>query len=150
MEGEEELGLKGEGGVRGDFLDQQLEGVKANAAEWVDSGLALDVLAFHTTPLLTAKERSREELLTTYKHRAGDIPALVQEMPRLFLPSDTSRDDEQRATRLCHDTMAPLGRQRYDKSETPAQRARRINESALEASTDASPTRPADRRSLCA
>jgi len=102
MTREQYLALKKDGVLLGNFLDQHLETLKSSQAEWVDSGLALDVLAFHTTPLLTAKERNREELLTTYKHRAADIPAVVQEMQTLFLLSDTSRDDEQPATRLCH------------------------------------------------
>ena len=83
--------LKKEGVLLGDFLDQQLATLRSNHSEWVDSGLALDVLSFHTTPLLTAKERSREELLTTYHHRAAEIPKVVQDMQKLFRPSKPRR-----------------------------------------------------------
>ena len=124
--------LKKEGVLLGDFLDQQLATLRSNHPEWVDSGLALDVLSFHTTPLLTAKERSREELLTTYQHRAAEIPTVVQEMQKLFLLSDPSRDDERLATRLCHDTLTPLVRDRCDHSDKPGQRARRIVESRVD------------------
>jgi hypothetical protein len=50
------LALKAEGLGLGDFLDQQLEALKAEHAEWVDSGFALDVLSYHVTPSLTTRE----------------------------------------------------------------------------------------------
>jgi len=125
------LALKKKGLLLADFLDQQLETLRLTKGEWVESGLALDVLAFHTTPSRTAQERSAQELQTTYRHRAGDIPAGVQEMQNLFLLSDTSRDNEQRSTRLCHDTIAPIVRDRLEASENPGQRARRILESRI-------------------
>ena len=124
--------LKKEGVLLGDFLDQQLAALKPAHAEWVDSGLALDLLAYHTTPMLTAQECSLDNLLAQYKHRAADVPALIQELETLFLLSDTSRDDGQKATRLCHDTLAPLVRQRYATSEQPGQKARRIIESRVD------------------
>jgi tetratricopeptide (TPR) repeat protein len=125
------LALKKKGLLLADFLDQQLETLRVSQREWVESGLALDVLAFHTTPLRTAQERSAQELLTAYRHRAGEIPAGVQEMQNLFLLSDTSRDTEQHSTRLCHDTIAPIVRDRLEASENPGQRARRILESRI-------------------
>ena len=124
--------LKKEGLLLGDFLDQQLEALRPVRAEWVESGLALDLLAYHTTPMLTARECGLDELLARYQHRAADIPPLLQEMENLFLLSDTSRDDGHKATRLCHDTLAPLVRQRYATSESPGQRARRIIESRVD------------------
>ena len=122
--------LKKEGLLLGDFLDQQLEALRAIHAEWVDSALALDVLAFHTTPLLTARQCGREQLLATYQHhRAEELEELMQAMQQLFLLSDPSGDVERRITRLCHDTLAPLVRQRFDRSDKPGQRARRTIES---------------------
>ena len=120
--------LKREGLLLGDFLDQQIEALKGKQAPWVESGLVLDVLAFHTTSLLTAKERSSGELAERYSHRQ-DMPGLVQEMATLFLVSDTSGENEQKTTRLSHDTLAPTVRQRFEHSEKPGQRARRILES---------------------
>lgn len=61
--------LEEEGLGLGDFLDQQLEklGQAENKhEEWVNSGLALDVLDLHVTPSLTARECSQDELLVLY------------------------------------------------------------------------------------
>ncbi len=131
MTWEQYLTLKKEGLLLGDFLDQQLESLRSTAYEWVESGLALDVLAFHTTRSRTAEERNLQELLTTYRHRARELPKSLQEMQSLYLLADTSRDNEHRATRLCHDTIAPLIRDRLEASEHPGQRARRILESRV-------------------
>ena len=35
----------------------------------MDSGLALDLLAYHTTPLGTAEQRTMTDLEQTYRHR---------------------------------------------------------------------------------
>ncbi len=140
--------LKKEGVLLGDFLDQQLAALKPAHGEWVDSGLALDLLAYHTTTLLTARECSLDDLLAQYKHRAADLPALIQELETLFLLSDTSRDDGQKATRLCHDTLAPLVRQRYATSEQPGQKARRIIESRVDDWVEGSATGLLDDGSL--
>ena len=142
--------LKKEGVLLGDFLDQQLDALQAAHAEWVESGLALDVLTYHITPLGTAKECPLEELLATYRHRASDIPSLIQELIGLFLLSDTSRDDGRNATRLCHDTLAPLVRQRYARSEHLGQRARRIIENRVDDWVEGSETGLLDEGSLAA
>jgi WD40 repeat protein len=140
--------LKEEGLLLGDFLDQQFEALKAKQAAWADSGLALDILAFHTTPLLTAKGRTHAELTAHYSHCQKEMPALLQEMQSLFLLSDTSGDNEQQSTRLSHDTLAPLVRQRFDHSEKPGQRARRILESRAEDWSEGSETGLLDTGSL--
>ncbi|HTX39853.1 MAG TPA: trypsin-like peptidase domain-containing protein [Bryobacteraceae bacterium] len=128
MTAEDYRSLKQEGLLLVDFLDQQLAALKSSHAEWVESGLALDVLACHTTAVLSSRECTLDELLAMYKHRAADIPALLQELQDLFLLSDSSPDDSRRATRLCHDTLAAVVRQRYAISENPGQRSRRILE----------------------
>lgn len=140
--------LKEEGLLLGDFLDQQIEALKTKQAAWAESGLALDVLAFHTTPLLTAKQRNQSELTEHYSHCQQETPALLQEMQSLFLLSDTSGDNEQKSTRLSHDTLAPLVRQRFDQSEKPGQKARRILESRAEDWTEGSETGLLDAGSL--
>jgi WD40 repeat protein len=119
-----------EGTLLGDFLDQQLAELRKRLPEMVDSGLALDVLAYHTTPLLTSKERHIRELLHTYAHRPDDIVILVSECEQLFLLVDAAPDQQgqYQATRLSHDTLAPLVRVRYDQSERVGQRACRIIE----------------------
>jgi hypothetical protein len=120
--------LKAAGLGLGDFLDQQLDATRTSHAEWVDSGLALDVLDQHVTPSLTAREWGLDELLDTYKHRKAEVPGLVQELKDKSLLVDPSQDNDRRVTRLCHDTLGVLVRQRFGASVKPGQRARRILE----------------------
>jgi hypothetical protein len=122
--------LRQDGLLLGDFLDQQLSRLGERAPELLSSGLALDVLAFHTTPLLTSPVRSRDELLTTYAHRAADLLPLLRLCQELYLLTHTAGDSAtaDRSTRLSHDTLAPLVRARFDESVRPGQRARRLLE----------------------
>ncbi len=120
--------LRNDGVAFGDFLDQQLVEFGKVHPQEADSGLAMDILAYHTTPLLTSKQRSRRELLASYAHCAAAVPELLQSMARLFLLSDSSSDSGENATRLSHDTLAPLVRQRFDQSDKVGQRARRVVE----------------------
>ncbi|HEY0556142.1 MAG TPA: trypsin-like peptidase domain-containing protein, partial [Thermoanaerobaculia bacterium] len=128
----------------GEFLDRQLEKLggahelegwserpAGQRAEVVESGLVFDLLAFHTTPLLTAEQRTESELRERYRHRAEILTDLVLALKALFLLTDPAGDRALSAagTRLGHDTLAPLVRQRYDVSVWPGQRARRILES---------------------
>jgi hypothetical protein len=123
--------LKREGLLLGDFLDRQVAALREWRAELVDSGLALDVLAYHTTRLGTSAQRTAAELAREYRHRGEVMPALVQRCRDLSLlvePTSTGQTTEQ-ATRLTHDTLAPLVRERFETSEHPGQRARRILDS---------------------
>ena len=114
-----------------DFLGRQLQAFRGMQFDVVDSGLALDLLAYHTTPLGTAEQRTVTDLEQTYNHRKDALPALVQECRDLYLLVDPSQNQpgQPRASRLTHDTLAPHVRVRFDKSEAPGQRARRILES---------------------
>ncbi|MFZ1475686.1 MAG: SUMF1/EgtB/PvdO family nonheme iron enzyme, partial [Anaerolineae bacterium] len=114
-----------------DFLGRQLGVLHGKLPEAVDSGLALDLLAHHTTPLGTAEQRTLAELEQTYGHRQDVLPALVQECRDLYLLVDPSRNqpDQPPASRLTHDTLAPHVRKRFDESVAPGQQARRILES---------------------
>ncbi|MBK9094597.1 MAG: ATP-binding protein [Anaerolineae bacterium] len=114
-----------------DFLARQLGVLHGKLPEAVDSGLALDLLAHHTTPLGTAEQRTLAELEQTYGHRQDVLPALVQECRDLYLLVDPSRNqpDQPPASRLTHDTLAPHVRKRFDESVAPGQQARRILES---------------------
>ena len=115
----------------GDFLEQQLAGLHAQHPAVVDSGLALDLLAFHTTPLGTAEERTLAELRDLYRHQDDILLALVRTCQDLYLLTDPSADQpvSAPASRLAHDTLAPLVRARFDESDAPGQRARRVMES---------------------
>lgn len=128
--------MKRDGILLDDFLDRQLTVVKKWRAEPVDSGLVLDLLACHTTPLGTAAQVNARELAERYAHRA-DLPHIVQKNKDLYLLVDVANgsiDDknangpETHSTRLAHDTLAPLVRKRYEESDAPGQHARRILE----------------------
>lgn len=122
--------LRGEGLALEDFLSQQLNELHAREAEAVDSGLALDVLAFHTTRLGTAEERTQAVLQETYAHTQTPVLTLVQRLQDLYLLVDPAKNQpgQARAARLAHDTLAPIVRARFEESDAPAQRARRVLE----------------------
>ena len=124
--------LKKQGILLKDFLDQQLDKVRERDREAVESGLALDLLAFHTTPMGTAEQHTPEELENEYGHRRDALDALVQQYKDLYLLSDPSPDRDEASgkspTRLAHDTLAPLVRKRFSMSVAPGQIARRILE----------------------
>lgn len=114
-----------------EFLDRQLARLKEQQAEVVASGLALDLLTFHTTDLGTAEQRDFAALQKEYHHRAPILADLVRSFQNLYLLVDPAADqaDAVPRSRLAHDTLAPLVRARFDESDAPGQRARRILES---------------------
>lgn len=122
--------LRAEGLGLDDFLEQQLDALHIRQPEPVDTGLALDLLAYHTTPLGTAEQRTAPDLEATYNHRAEVLPHLVHHCQDLYLLVDPAHNQPDRpsASRLAHDTLAPLIRKRFDESDLPGQRARRILE----------------------
>jgi WD domain, G-beta repeat/AAA ATPase domain/CHAT domain len=146
--------LKKDGILLSDFLDQQLVEVKKSNSEYMESGLALDVLTYHTTDLGTAGQRTRKELQDEYKHRTDALPTLIQQFKDLYLPADSSADtnseDESTATRLAHDTLSPLVRERFGKSMALGQRARRILENRSVEWRDGQQGNPLDESDLAA
>ncbi len=122
------LSLKRKGILLRDFLDQQLLELQQWQSDVVDSGLALDLLAHHTTALGTADVLSAEALPDSYAHRQDILQDLIQRCKDLYLLVDPADDtcEAGSGTRLSHDTLAPLIRSRFDDSEKPGQRARRI------------------------
>jgi CHAT domain-containing protein len=125
--------LRKQGLALSDFLDQQLVALRAELTEAVDSGLALDLLAYHTTPLGTAEQRVLAHLEETYHHRADVLPGLLQRCQDLYLLVDPAENQPDRpaASRLAHDTLAPIVRDRFSRSERPGQVARRILENRV-------------------
>ena len=120
--------LRRKGILLGDFLERQLTNLRAWRPDAVDAGLVLDLLEFYTTPLGSASERSAIELTAAYGHIGPDLAALLERCNDLYLLTDLGRGGggKTRSMRLAHDTLAPLVRERYDRSDRPAQRARRI------------------------
>ncbi|RIK77459.1 hypothetical protein DCC62_09485, partial [candidate division KSB1 bacterium] len=117
--------LKDQGILLEDFLKQQLDKLQEWQPEVVKSGLALDVLAFHTTSLGTAEQHSKARLEQVYRHRLEVLPALVQQCQDLYLLADSPQEvvDKEPATRLAHDTLAAPVRKQFDESARPGQRA---------------------------
>lgn len=130
--------LRREGLLLGDFLDQQLARIRAAMPELVDSGFALDVLAYHTTPLLAAQQRSHADLMACYRHRVADLMRLLALFRQTWVLVDAAGDGSGNlyATRLGHDSLAPLVRARFDASVAPGPRARRLIEGRSAASPD--------------
>ncbi|HZF11033.1 MAG TPA: CHAT domain-containing protein, partial [Thermoanaerobaculia bacterium] len=123
-------GMKRRGLLLDDFLAEQLRALREQRPEAVDSGLVLDLLFFHTTPLGTAESRSAAEVAERYGHRP-EIPELVGHCKDRYLLAGGGEDGAAEAsdrptTRLAHDTLAPLVRRRFESSDLPGQRALRI------------------------
>jgi len=112
------------------ILDQQLTTLHKQQPAPVDSGLTLDLLAFHTTPQGYAAEHSQDELRQVYSHQQTALEPLVRGCKELYLLVDPKENQPNQppGSRLAHDTLAPLVRLRFDKSDKPGQRARRILE----------------------
>ncbi|TWU10143.1 nSTAND1 domain-containing NTPase [Allorhodopirellula heiligendammensis] len=129
-----------------DFLDQQIEEIHRRRPNAVDSGLLLDVIALHTTPLGTADQCSLKELQDAYSHVSTVLPDLLQHCQDLYVLSiaDNSANAGSQTTRLAHDTIAPLVRQRFEQSDKPGQRARRILDARVRECTDGRRLTPLD------
>ena len=124
--------LYDEGILLQDLLDHGLEALKHWNLNVVESGLALDVLAYHTTDQVTAQTRSIAKMKVRYGHRSdvldGLLACCVEQY--LLIEADAGTDPAfpVPATRLGHDTLAPLVLSRFRNSYAPGQRARRLLE----------------------
>ncbi len=129
--------MKRKGILLDDFLEQQLAELATWRRDTVSSGLALDLLAHHTTPLGTAETRQAVEVVARYGGRP-DVVALLGQCKDLYLLVGTVHVQEGElapvgndpadlgTTRLAHDTLAPLVRRRFEASMLPGQRATRL------------------------
>lgn len=98
-----------------DFLDRKLAELKREHPAWSRSGLALDVLNEHTTDLDFAAERSEPALQQRFPRQAQELPKVLAYFKDRFLLAEAARQgrDAGRATRLVHDTLAPLVRRKW-------------------------------------
>jgi len=110
-----------------ELVQQQLEQLETAWPEQLQSGLALDVLQGFTTPLSTAAVQANEAVLNTYSH-VPNFPDFFNTLKNTYLLLEQGKY----ATRLAHDALAPLIRQRFAASDKPGQRAARILESKKE------------------
>lgn len=120
--------LKRDGILLQDFLDQQIAAFGQRYAKAHESGLLLDLLAQHTTSLGTADQRPVEQLQKQYSHLGTSLGDILQQCQDLYLltMATSAHKEIAKTTRLAHDTLAPLVRDKFDKSDKPGQRARRI------------------------
>lgn len=122
------LQMKRDGILLRDFLNQQIASFRQRFPDAVDSGLLLDIVAMHTTPLGTANQCSIAQLQTEYAHLGATLAGILQHCQDLYLltMSTSAQKESSDSTRLAHDTLAPLVREQFDHSDKPGQRARRI------------------------
>jgi WD40 repeat protein len=127
--------LKREGFLLNDVLEEGLKAMRNWRAELVDSGFALDLLEFHTTPLGTAETRTWRDLQERYAHRLEvlDECLRIAEASYLLIPAESKPGrsvggPDRPPNRLAHDTLAPLVRERFRASMAAGQRARRLLE----------------------
>ena len=121
--------LRQEGRLLDHFFEEQLASLHESLPEATDSGLAIDLLAFHTTPLGTGATRRIEDLWERYgSKRREKVLGLVRKCEDRYLLADPVDPADTGTTRLAHDILAPLVRQRFDASDLPGQRALRILE----------------------
>lgn len=123
--------LKRDGILLQDFFDQQMAAIRTWEQEIQtqveSSGLALDILNFHVTALVTADTRELDNLRRLYDHRAEVLDRLLHKFQSLYLLTGLN----ERQTRLAHDTLAPIVQHRMRVSDYPGQRALRILESKM-------------------
>src|SRR5271157_2941986 len=125
--------LRDEGYLLRDVLEEGLKAVRQWHEDVESSGLALDVLVHHVTEFDTAAQRTRTELAARYPPRAEVLPSLLDKLKDGYLLIEADARSEPSApavpaTRLAHDTLAPLVHARFRTSVAPGQRARRLLE----------------------
>lgn len=113
-----------------DFLNEKLKELESWNEEFVKSGLLHDLLFEHVSKLNTASSLTHDRLEEIYSDRLKDIQELVQACKNSGLLVDLRRDEteDSRASRLTHDALAPVVRARFEESDRPGQRARKILE----------------------
>ena len=118
--------LRKQGILLDDFFQQQMSEIKAwgqqLALDVEKSGLALDILYYHTTPLGTAESRDLGKLRELYQHRADILGQLIGKFNSLYLLTSLGKEK----SALAHDTLAPIVQKQLNESDKPGQRALRI------------------------
>jgi len=81
--------LKDQGFLLKDVLDAGLKSLKEWRTEVVDSGFALDLLEYHTTPLGTAETHTRAQLVERYPHRTDVLDQCLRICEKSYLTEPT-------------------------------------------------------------
>lgn len=120
--------LQNKGIYLDDFFRTQIETLDnwstTQAVPVVASGLALDLLHYHTTDFGTAESRAKTDLLDIYQHHQLILPQLLQKLTSLYLLSESGHHK----STLAHDTLAPIIQNAVKSSNRPGQRALRLLE----------------------
>ncbi|MGB0861804.1 MAG: ATP-binding protein [Saprospiraceae bacterium] len=125
--------LKKQGIMMEDFFHQQMVKLKNWKPELEASGLALDILNFHTTALGTAGMKNVDEIKERYQHQTHEVDALIDKFKELYLLTDIGY----KQTGLSHDTLAPIVNFEIRESDKSGQRAyRTLTNNALEFEDD--------------
>ena len=115
-----------------DFFHQQMNKIlyweNALGKTAYNSGLALDILHFHTTAFNTAESRTLEDLRDKYQHQADILEKLIVQFKDRYLLT-TTKDNKKIA--LAHDLLAPVIHKANRDSDKPGQRAKRILEAKV-------------------
>ncbi len=123
--------LRKQGVFLEDFFQEQMLVLKASEEEFtfpiVSTGLALDILNYHTTKFGTAESRAFSQLVEQYSHQQPIVPVLLQKLKSLYLLSDDGKEN----TTLAHDTLAPIVQNAIKLSEKTGQRALRLLETKM-------------------
>jgi hypothetical protein len=120
------------------FVPQQIQLLEKTHRAAVDSGLIDDILDYHTTDAETAAAKDLDDLLQRYAlgppdppRSAAEIVSILEALKRVNLLTESVGGSGQSQTRLAHDTLAPVIRDRFRRSAHPGQRARRLLEARM-------------------
>jgi WD40 repeat protein len=117
--------LKKQGIVMTDFLNQQLDLVYEQQPDAARTGLAVDLLTFHTTAAGTSRQRTREEIIKAYGQPESELWGILEACSATALLTEVDG-----GFRLSHDTLGPVVRQKFVESQLPGQRAKRLLDAA--------------------
>jgi WD40 repeat protein len=138
--------MKSQGYLMEDVLEGGLKAIGRWNPAVEESGLALDLLEYHTTDLGTASQHTRAELDSRYAHQAGHIEGLLDCCKDRYLVIEV--ESASSSTRLAHDLLAPLVLRRFRSSIALGQRARRLLENRAPEWTDGKTGHVLDRTDL--
>jgi WD40 repeat protein len=121
-------GMKQSGELMSAFLAQQLQGLKRDFPEEVRSGLALDLLFFHTTVMGVSQNCSEATVEAAYRSRWERVKPLWEACQQRYLLTAY----EPGHTGLIHDLLAPVVIKAFGGSMQPGQQAARVLRGKLE------------------
>ena len=112
------------------FFDRQIALLGLINEEALKSGLIIDLLYQHSSDLGTSVQLDSNTLESIYPHIKQQLSELLSSCKTYGLLVDGKQKGETSTitTRLTHDILAPIIRQRYEASNYQGQRARRILE----------------------